>query len=92
MAFPSGEGIRVDTHLQAQDRIPPHYDSMIAKLIVHSSDRASAIAKMRQALEAVHIAGVTTNLGLHRRILRWEPFVSGQYDITSLESDLMGGH
>ena len=88
LAFPEGEGIRVDTHLRSGDRIPPHYDSMIAKVIAHGTDREQALERMRTALAAVRIEGVTTNLALHRRILTWDPFVSGNYDITSLEASL----
>jgi acetyl-CoA carboxylase biotin carboxylase subunit len=89
--FPQGEGIRVDTHLTSGDAIPPYYDSMVAKLIVSGADRAQAIERMRDALDQVVIEGVRTNLALHRRIARWEPFTSGQYDTKSLERELMGG-
>jgi acetyl-CoA carboxylase biotin carboxylase subunit len=91
LELPSGDGVRVDTHLRAGDRIPPYYDSMIAKVIVHAPDRALAIARMRQAIDATHVAGVTTNLGLHRRILAWDRFSSGQYHTRSLEAGLAGG-
>jgi acetyl-CoA carboxylase biotin carboxylase subunit len=90
LVLPEGPGVRVDTHLAAGDRVPPYYDSMIAKLIVHGVDRAQAIDRMRAALAASVVEGVTSNLDLHRRILQWAPFVSGRYDTTSLESDLMG--
>ncbi len=88
LSFPEGEGIRVDTHLAEGDRIPPHYDSMVAKLIVHGADRAQAIERARSALAATRIEGVSNNLGLHAAILTWEPFVSGRYDTTSLETHL----
>ena len=92
LQFPAAqEGLRVDTHLAAGDRIPPHYDSMIAKLIVSGPDRSTTLDRLRAILDHVTIEGVTTNLGLHKRIVTWQPFVSGAYDITSLESDLMGG-
>ena len=93
LAFPTGEGIRVDTHLGEGDRIPPHYDSMIAKLIVHGPDRVSAIERARAALAQVRIEGVSTNIELHARILQWEPFVTGRYDTTSLERHMaeLGG-
>ena len=92
LAFGEGEGIRVDTHLRAGDRIPPNYDSMIAKLIAHGPDRPQAIARMAAALDATRIEGVKTNIGLHQRILGWDPFTSGAYDTTSLEAELMGAH
>jgi acetyl-CoA carboxylase, biotin carboxylase subunit len=91
LTLPEGDGLRVDTHLAAGDRISPHYDSMVAKLIASGPDRTTAIARMRAALQRVSIEGVTTNIGLHRRILEWDAFVSGAYDTTSLERDLMGG-
>ncbi|MFT4628249.1 MAG: acetyl/propionyl-CoA carboxylase alpha subunit [Myxococcota bacterium] len=91
LELPQGDGIRVDTHLRAGDRIPPNYDSMVAKLIVTAADRPTAIRNLVAALDATRIEGITTNIGLHRRILAWEPFVSGNYDTKSLERDLMGG-
>ncbi len=86
---PEGEVIRWDTHLRAGDRIPPNYDSMIAKLVVRGQDREQALERTRQALARTRIEGVKTNVGLHQRILGWEPFTSGRYDTTSLEQDLM---
>jgi len=88
LSFPEGEGIRVDTHLAEGDRIPPHYDSMVAKLIVHGADRTQAIERARAALAATRIEGVSHNLALHAAILTWEPFVTGRYDTTSLETHL----
>jgi len=88
LSFPEGEGIRIDTHLQEGDRIPPHYDSMVAKLIVHAADRTQAIERARAALAATRIEGVRHNLALHAAILTWEPFVTGRYDTTSLETHL----
>ncbi len=89
LELPEGEGIRVDTHLRSGDAIPPFYDSMIAKLIVHAPDRDAALARMRDALAATRIEGVTTNLALHERILGWDAFLAGTYDTTSLETELM---
>ncbi|MEZ4236752.1 MAG: biotin carboxylase N-terminal domain-containing protein [Myxococcota bacterium] len=86
LQVPEGEGIRVDTHLSAGDRIPPNYDSMIAKLVVHGRDRADAIARLEQALQGVRIEGVATNVALHRRIVGWDAFRAGAYDTTSLEA------
>lgn len=91
LEFPSGDGIRVDTHLQAGDRISPFYDSMIAKLIVHGADRAEAIERMEAALNGLHIEGVKTNIGLHRRILAWKHFRTGEYHTRSLELAMEGG-
>jgi acetyl-CoA carboxylase biotin carboxylase subunit len=83
--FPSGEGIRVDTHVVAGYEVSPHYDSLIAKLIVHGSNRAAAIAQMQDALERTRIDGIHTNLPLHRAIFRDPAFVAGQTDIHHLE-------
>lgn len=90
LELPQGDGLRVDTHLRAGDRISPHYDSMVAKLIVHGPTREIAVQRARDAVAATRIEGVTTNLGLHARILAWDAFVSGRYDTTSLERELMG--
>jgi len=88
--FGRGEGIRIDTHLRTGDRIPPNYDSMVAKVIAHGTDRAQAISRMKRALADTRIEGVKTNISLHQRILQWDAFTSGNYDTKSLESDLMG--
>lgn len=90
LELPSGEGIRVDTHLQSGDRIPPNYDSMVAKVIVHAPTRLQAIEGMRAALAKTRVEGVKTNIDLHRRILSWPEFVDGRYDTTTLERKLAG--
>jgi acetyl-CoA carboxylase biotin carboxylase subunit len=94
LRWPTGDGVRVDTHLRDGDRIPPNYDSMVAKVIVHGPDRATALERARAAVAATRVDGVPTNLDLHARILRWEPFVSGNYHTKSLEQalgDLLAG-
>jgi acetyl-CoA carboxylase biotin carboxylase subunit len=88
LVFPEGPGVRVDTHLRSGDRIPPNYDSMVAKLLVHGPDRPTAIARMRDALDGTVVEGPRTNLALHRRIMDWAPFVSGDYDTTTLEQGM----
>ena len=80
LSFPEGEGIRVETHLRAGDTIPPHYDSMVAKLVVHAENRPAAIARMEAALAATQIEGVPTTIALHRKILADQRFLSGDYD------------
>ncbi|MGC6494088.1 MAG: acetyl-CoA carboxylase biotin carboxylase subunit [Myxococcota bacterium] len=90
LSFPSGDGIRVDTHLTAGDRVPPNYDAMIAKLIIHGNDRADALRRSAAALQSTVVEGVKTNVSLHHRIVSWPPFGAGDYDTTSLEHDLMG--
>jgi acetyl-CoA carboxylase biotin carboxylase subunit len=82
---PGGLGVRVDSALYAGYRVPPYYDSMIAKLIVHAPDRAQAIARLRRAIEEFAIIGVKTTLPLHRRILDDPTFQSGDYTIHWLE-------
>ena len=71
---PSGPGIRLDTHCHAGYVIPPFYDSMIAKLIVHAEDRPAAIARMVQALEAFRIEGVKTTIPFHLAVLAHPDF------------------
>jgi acetyl-CoA carboxylase biotin carboxylase subunit len=90
--LPTGDGVRVDTHLRGGDRIPPNYDSMIAKVIVRGEDRADAIRRMEAALAALVVRGPKTNIALHRRILSWDAFRSGHYDTTSLERLVSGAH
>jgi acetyl-CoA carboxylase biotin carboxylase subunit len=77
---PAGDGVRVDTHVREGYTVPPFYDSMIAKLIAHGSDRAAAIARLDGALAAFAIEGVKTTIPLHREILANPEFASGTYD------------
>lgn len=88
--FPAGEGIRVDTHVQAGTAVPPFYDSLLAKLIVHAGDRAAALERARDALELCRLEGVATNLDLHRSILREDDFERGGVDTTWLPRFLEG--
>ena len=82
---PGGLGVRVDSALYAGYRVPPYYDSMIGKLIVHAPDRPQAIARMRRAIDEFAIIGVKTTLPLHRRILDDPTFQAGDYTIHWLE-------
>ena len=75
--FPAGDGIRVDTHVQAGAAVPPHYDSLLAKLIVHGPDRPAAVARLQGALRRCQIAGVATNLALHQRLVHHPAFEAG---------------
>ncbi|MGZ5194492.1 MAG: acetyl-CoA carboxylase biotin carboxylase subunit [Ramlibacter sp.] len=84
-ALPGGFGVRVDTHAGGGYRVPPYYDSMIAKLIVHGATREDALARMRAALDEMRIGGIATNLPLHRQIVRDPEFVEGGVDIHHLE-------
>ena len=89
--FPGGEGIRVDTAIYTGYEVPPYYDSMLAKLIVHASDRKEAIRKMRSALGEVIIEGVDTNIDYQYEILNHEKFVSGDIDVEFIENYLQAG-
>ncbi|WP_299381041.1 acetyl-CoA carboxylase biotin carboxylase subunit [uncultured Kiloniella sp.] len=82
---PGGLGIRVDAAIYAGYKIPPTYDSMIAKLIVHGDDRADCIMKTRRALQEYVIDGVNTSIPLHMELVNNEEFQSGVYDIHWLE-------
>ena len=83
--IPGGHGVRVDTHAYAGYVIPPHYDSMIAKLIVRGRSREEAIRKMRRALDEFIIEGIPTTIPFHRRVLDDADFVSGQFDTGFVE-------
>ena len=78
--LPGGRGVRVDTAVYHNYKIPPNYDSMILKLIVHDKDRKSAIAKMRSALGELVIEGITTNLDFQYEIINHEEFERGNID------------
>jgi len=88
--IPTGEGIRVDTHLKEGDAISPHYDSMIAKVIATGATRSEAIERMRGALDAFSIEGVPTTVGFHRRLLDHPGFIAGETDTGFLEREMKG--
>lgn len=77
-------GIRVDTHVAEGYVVPPHYDSLVAKLIAHAPDRAACIAAMQAGLNALTIEGVRTTQPILQRVLESEPFASGTYDTRTL--------
>lgn len=77
--FPTGEGIRVDTHIQAGARVPPYYDSLVAKLIVHGTDRTAAVELMSRALSRCEIGGITTNLPMHAELMEQPEFAAGGF-------------
>jgi len=85
---PGGPGIRMDTHIYDNYRVPPHYDSMIGKLIAHGNDRESAIRRMRTALLEIYIEGIKTNIPLQQRILDDGAFQAGGANIHYLEKKL----
>jgi acetyl-CoA carboxylase biotin carboxylase subunit len=82
---PGGLGVRVDSALYAGYMVPPFYDSMIAKLIVHAPTRPEAIARLRRALDEFVVVGVKTTLPLHQRIVEAPEFQAGEYTIHWLE-------
>ena len=81
---PSGPGTRVDSCVFQGCKIPPYYDSLVAKLICHGKDRASAIARLKRALDEFVIDGVKTTIDLHKKILRNEDFTNSKYDVNWL--------
>ncbi|MCO5100538.1 MAG: ATP-grasp domain-containing protein [Burkholderiaceae bacterium] len=78
--FPAAPRVRVDTHLQSGSRVPPYYDSLLAKLVVHGADRADAVDRLRQALAACTIDGVATNLPMHEALVQDAEFRAGGFD------------
>lgn len=89
--LPGGQGIRVDTDIYAGYQVPPYYDSMLAKLIVHGKDRQEAIAKMQSALGEVIIEGIDTNVDYQFEILGNEDYQSGNFDIEFLNTHVIAG-
>jgi acetyl-CoA carboxylase biotin carboxylase subunit len=87
---PGGPGVRVDSHCYSGYRIPPYYDSMIAKLLVHRPTRREAIATMLRALDEFVIVGPRTTIPLQRRILTHSDFQSGEHDTGFVERYFMG--
>jgi acetyl-CoA carboxylase biotin carboxylase subunit len=85
--MPGGNGVRVDTHTYAGYTVPPYYDSMIAKLIVHGRDRTEAIAKMKLALETFVVEGVTTTIPFLGTLMSHPGFVSGDVHTKFLEQE-----
>ena len=89
--LPGGQGIRVDTGIYSGYQIPPYYDSMLAKLIVHGNNREEAIAKMKSALGEMIIQGVDTNVDYQFEIMNDPDYQKGVFDIGFLESHQIGG-
>jgi acetyl-CoA carboxylase biotin carboxylase subunit len=85
---PGGPGTRVDSHLMAGYTVPPHYDSLIAKIIVHANNRAEAIARMHRALSETVIEGVKTTIPYHLKLLADPAFVAGESTLARLEQSL----
>ena len=85
---PGGIGVRIDSHLYNGYVVPPHYDSLIAKLIVRANDREDARVRLIRALEEMVISGIDTNLEMHIELLSDKNFISGDFDINYLETRL----
>ena len=85
---PGGPGIRMDTHIYGGYTVPPHYDSMIGKLIAYGCNRDVALARMRGALDEISITGINTNIELHKEILADANFQAGGTNIHYLEKKL----
>jgi 3-methylcrotonyl-CoA carboxylase alpha subunit len=79
--------VRVDAGVREGDAISPHYDSMIAKLIVHGDDRAQALARLEAALAATHIVGLSTNVAFLRRVVRCQAFATADLDTSLIERE-----
>ena len=86
--FPGGNGIRVDSHIYRDYVVPPYYDSLIAKIIVHAKTRDDCLSKARRALDELVIEGVETTADLHRKLLRHKDIINGDFDIHWLENNL----
>lgn len=89
---PGGFGVRIDTHVVSGYRVPPNYDSMIAKLIVHGRDRAEAISRMRSALGEMVVSPIKTTIPLHLRLLQEDAFRDVDMDINYVERLLTESH
>jgi acetyl-CoA carboxylase biotin carboxylase subunit len=85
---PGGMGVRMDSHVYTGYKVPPYYDSLTAKLIVHATTRKNAIARMRNALEETVIEGIKTNIPLHQDLMNDEHFQKGSQNIHYLEKKL----
>jgi acetyl-CoA carboxylase, biotin carboxylase subunit len=82
---PGGHGVRLDTHVYAGYRVPPFYDSLLAKLIVHGSSRQEALARMRNALATFVVEGVHTTIPFLIEVLDHPAFIAGEVDTKFLE-------
>jgi acetyl-CoA carboxylase biotin carboxylase subunit len=88
---PTGDGVRIDTHCYADYVVPPHYDSLLAKLIIHGRDRNSAIQSMGEALAAFHVSGVATTIPFHQAVLEHDDFRNAAIHTRWVEREFMPG-
>ncbi|GIW94241.1 MAG: acetyl-CoA carboxylase biotin carboxylase subunit [Pirellulaceae bacterium] len=89
--YPGGPGVRFDSHVYAGYPVPPYYDSMIGKLIVHQPTRAEAIACMLRALDELQIEGIPTTVPFHKKVLQHSDFVEGWVDTKFVERTFLAG-
>lgn len=82
---PGGPGIRVDTHIYSGYKIPPYYDSLVAKLIAYGGDRTESLQRLRRTLDEFVIEGVTTTIPFHRKLIEHKDFINGKFDTGFLE-------
>jgi len=87
--FPGGHGVRLDTHVYSGYVIPPHYDSMIAKLITTAQTREEAINKMKRALDEFYIEGIKTTIPFHRKLMDHPDYIAGNYTTKFMEDFTM---
>ena len=85
---PGGNGVRVDSHIYSGYKVPPHYDSLIAKIITYAADRETALTRMSNALDELVIDGIKTNTALHQRLVKDTEFRCGGVNIHYLEHKL----
>ncbi|MBX3457722.1 MAG: acetyl-CoA carboxylase biotin carboxylase subunit [Candidatus Paracaedibacteraceae bacterium] len=85
---PGGWGVRVDSHMYQGYRVPPHYDSLVAKLVVYGHDRSECISRVESALREYVIDGIDTIIPLHQKLAKQTDIISGDYDIHWLEKKL----
>ena len=83
---PGGLGVRIDSHIYSGYDVPPNYDSLIAKIITHAEDRETAIKKMLFALDETVIEGIKTNIPLHKKLLKSDFFINGDFTINTLNA------
>ena len=86
LRIPGGHGVRFDTMLFAGYKVPPYYDSLLGKLIVHGESRPAALARMKQALTELHIGGIHTTTALHQRLVEHDDVIAGRFDTSFIET------
>lgn len=89
LIIPGGKGVRWDSHVHAGYTVPPHYDSMIGKLLVHQPTRKEAIATMLRCLDELQVGGIATTASFHKKVLTHPEFIAGNIDTTFVERTLL---